>query len=182
MQEKKRQLRKKLRLKREQLNSSYCEAADRKIRERLQNSRIYKDAELIFCYVSMSGEVDTKELIVEALREGKRVAVPKCEAKGVMEAVEITGMEDLEPTAWGSLEPKQGCPRVSPKELDLCIVPCVSCSSTGVRLGYGGGYYDRYLPGTDAVRVILCREQMLCEEIPREEHDCRMDVLITEKL
>ena len=65
--------------------------------------------------------------------------------------------------------------------LDLCVIPCVACSSSGVRLGYGGGYYDRFLPETRAKRIILCQEQMLCENIPAEPHDCPMDLIVTEE-
>ena len=61
------------------------------------------------------------------------------------------------------------------------LVPCVCCCGSGVRLGYGGGYYDRFLPGTPAVRAALCWEKMMAEDIPREKHDCAMDFVVTEE-
>ena len=70
---------------------------------------------------------------------------------------------------------------INPKEIALAVIPCLACSEQGVRLGYGGGYYDRYLPQTDACKIVLCRERMLCDHIPSEPHDCPVDFIITEK-
>ena len=60
-------------------------------------------------------------------------------------------------------------------------VPCVTCNKKGDRLGYGGGFYDRYLSRTDVRRVILCREKIMVSEIPVEEHDLRMEVVVSEE-
>ncbi len=178
----KRRLRTILKAQRARLSPSYCAEADTKICRLLKASESYQKASLIFSYVSIPEEVDTKCFITEALGEGKRIAVPRCGTKGSMEAYEIKSLDELEPGVWGIGEPKPDCPRVPPEEFDLCVIPCIACSSAGVRLGYGGGYYDRYLPRTEAARVVLCRERMLCEDITAEAHDCPMDVLITEKL
>lgn len=167
--------------KRRLLPSDYCQEADKRIRDRLENLSVYKETEAIFCYVSTEEEIDTRVFLQNALRDGKRVAVPRCEKRGIMEAVEIQGMEDLRPGFHGILEPKEGCPVIPPKQLELCVIPCLAGSRSGGRLGYGGGYYDRYLPLTDAVKVLLCREELLCGEVPLEPHDCPADMLITEK-
>ena len=177
----KRELRNSLKARRMLLDVGYCKESDAEILRFLKELECYREAKVIFSYVSMPGEVDTKRFIKEALAEGKRIAVPRCEPKGIMEAYEITGLDDLEPGVWGIGEPKQQCPGILPEDIDLCVIPCIASTSAGVRLGYGGGYYDRYLPRTDAVRVLLCRDQMICEEIPQEIHDCQMDVVITER-
>lgn len=176
----KKDLRKMLKEKRKHLDASYCREADRKIRLILQSAKVYQEAELIFCYVSMEGEPETRQFIQEALDQGKRIAVPRCREKGRMDACEIRSLDDLESGAFGIWEPKAECPLAEPEKLQVCVVPCLSCSGDGIRLGYGGGYYDRFLPMTEAVRIILCREQMLCQEIPVQPHDCKMDILITE--
>ena len=69
---------------------------------------------------------------------------------------------------------------LAPEELDLILLPCVSASRSGERLGYGGGFYDRYLPKTKAFRALLIRERLLSDDIPREAHDQPVDAVITE--
>ena len=90
----------------------------------------YREAETIFCFVSMPSEVDTHPLIRDALTKNKRVCVPKCLSLGHMEAYPITSMEkDLEPGTWNIPEPREGILPVSPEELDLVIVPCCAWAS-----------------------------------------------------
>lgn len=141
----------------------------------------YQKASLLFCYVSMEKEPDTRRLIAHALAAGKRVAVPLCTGKGQMEAREIAGMEDLIPGQYGILEPKAACPMVTPREIRLAVIPCVTCGHNGKRLGHGGGYYDRYLAQMLCPSVCLCREALTCEEIPLEPHDLPVGMLITEQ-
>lgn len=176
----KKEMRELLKLRRENLDRNDCEAADEAILKHLKEMSEYRKAEVIFCYVSTPGEVNTWQLIREALQEEKRIVVPRCEAKGIMEACEISSLDDLEPGRWGIYEPKESCKRIRPDQIDLCAVPCIAADRRGVRLGYGGGYYDRYLPKTRASRAVLCREKMICENLPEESHDCLMDAVITE--
>ena len=100
-----------------------------------------------------------------------------------MEAYGIVSFDDLESGRFGILEPKAYCGEILPEEIDLCIIPCLCVGSSGIRLGYGGGYYDRYLPRMrpDAVRAALCRERLLGSEPPSEPHDRPVLVTITEK-
>lgn len=173
-------LRKELKQKRKNLPESYRHQADIQISEYIKNLELYRQAQRIFCYVSMTEEVDTRVLLENMLADGKTVAVPLCREKGVMEARQITSMDQLKPGAYGILEPREDTEKLEPETLELCVIPCVSSSPDGIRLGYGGGYYDRFLPKTKAKRVILCQEQMLCENIPAESHDCPMDLVVTE--
>ena len=177
----KQDLRSQIRIRGKELSSRYCAMADRQIFLNLKSAKVYQKSSVLFCYVSLAEEVDTRRIIGEALNEGKRVAVPRCREKGQMEAYEIKNFQDLEKGFYGILEPKPHCMLVKPEQLELCIVPCLSCSETGFRLGYGGGYYDRYLPKTSAFRVLLCREMLVYQDIPKEKHDCSMDLIITEK-
>ena len=166
---------------RARLDVGYCLDADKAILERLLQIEVYKQADVVFTYVSMDGEVDTRPLIDYALAVGKKVAVPRCEGKGIMRAYYIMGMEELEKGAYGILEPRAECREARPEDIGLAVTPCVCCSKSGFRLGYGGGYYDRYLSGIPAVRAALCRERMMVEYIPAEIHDCTMDYVVTEK-
>jgi len=181
VEEKKAYIRKQMLEKRAGLEADYCLEADKAILKRLLQMKVYRQADVVFTYVSMEGEVDTRQLIRCALADGKRVAVPKCKGKGIMGAYYITGMEELGTGAYGILEPKAGCRKAGPEEIALAVTPCVCCSRSGSRLGYGGGYYDRYLSGTPAVRAALCRERMMVEDIPPEVHDCTMDFVVTEE-
>mgnify|MGYP000441255458 CR=1 FL=1 len=71
--------------------------------------------------------------------------------------------------------------KISPKEIDLALIPCLSCSRDGRRLGYGGGYYDRYLNQVKGTLAVLCRTVLMCDEIPTENHDKNMDFVICEE-
>ncbi len=164
------------------LDREYSRQADEKIREAILSLPEYQKADTVFCFVSMDTEVDTHQLIQKMLKDGKRVAVPRCHGLGKMDAYEINSLEeDLKPGTWGILEPKESCAMISPEEFQLAIVPCCSCSHDGRRLGYGGGFYDRYLNKTEALRAIVCREKIMREDIPTEEHDLLMDLVISEE-
>lgn len=180
VEEQKKQLRKKIRQNVEALSKSYCDRADAEIFQNVVSLSEYRTAEVIFCYVGTRREVNTLPILNHALAAGKRVCVPKCISKGLMEAYEIHGEGDLETGQYGIYEPKSTCVRIPPENIHLAIVPCMTCSMDGSRLGYGGGYYDRYLTGTDFPKIILCREALAEEEIPTDNHDIRMDVVITE--
>lgn len=177
----KEELRKQMLKKRSGLAREYSAAADQAILKRLFEMPAYRKAKAVFTYVSKDGETDTRELIEHGLAQGKTVAVPRCTGEGLMKAYRIYGMEDLEEGHYRILEPKTSCQEIQPESIDLAVVPCVSCGYDGRRLGYGGGYYDRYLTLTPALRVALCREQLMCDMIPSEIYDCAMDLVITEK-
>jgi len=118
----------------------------------------FRGAGLLFTYVAFRQEVDPAGLMAVAWEEGKRVAVPRVDRQGRrLVAVEIRGWEDLSPGTWGILEPGPEGRVVAPEEIDLALVPGVAFDRRGYRLGYGGGYYDRFLPllRSEAVSVGL---------------------------
>ena len=164
------------------LSAAYREKADRGIFEHVVSLPEYQQACTIFCFVSMPDEADTRKIIDDALSKGKRVCVPRCEGKGIMNAYEIRSPErDLRPGKWSIPEPVADAPRVEPGAFDLALVPCCAASRDGRRLGFGGGFYDRYLLKTGAVRAVLCREQVLRDDIPTDSHDLTMDIVISER-
>ncbi len=177
----KEELRRQILKKRSGLSREYCVQADKDILKRLLSVPAYRKAKVVFTYVSREDETDTRQFINHALAEGKIVAVPGCQGAGLMKAYRICRMEDLEEGAYHILEPKDFCQEVEQEDIDLAVVPCVTCSRQGRRLGYGGGYYDRYLSSTGAFRAALCREQLICDMIPTDIYDCVMDLVITEK-
>ncbi len=188
MNQEKARLRRQMKTLRHDLPADYKEGADRRIAELLWQTDEYREAHLIFCYVSRKDEADTRRILGQALADGKRVAVPVCRGRGEMEAWEIESLSELSEGAYGILEPAKPLP-VKPEEIDLCLVPCLACDRDGRRLGYGGGYYDRYLKRVnenDRNRPKRCRAKILClcwetqvlQEIPAEAHDVLMDGLL----
>lgn len=148
----------------------------------------------IMFYAPYRGEVDVSGAIASALLSGKRVALPRIRRKrpvderaapnaGVMDAYLIANWPgDAVSGAYGILEPGSWCPPVEPPELELVVVPGVAFDRLGFRLGYGGGYYDRFLgqvrPGCPAVGVAF--DLQVVPELPRGEHDRRVDAVVTE--
>lgn len=177
----KKQCRKKIQKKIAVLTKEYNEEASQKIFAFLCEMEVFQKAKSIFCFVGTPSEIDTHSIIQYAWKHHKKVAVPKCLEKGHMEAYIITKEEDLEVGKFGIMEPKEECKVLMPEQIDLIILPCLSCDRKGNRLGYGGGYYDRYLERCIGVRVVICREKLMLDEIPSETFDQKGDFLVTEK-
>ncbi len=159
---------------------TYFQASDAEIARRVLAIPEWEAARPLFLYVSVRREPDARALVEAALRGGKRVAVPRCLGRGVMEAREIHALDELVPAAYGLLEPKEAAPLVLPGEIDLAVIPCVAADKTGRRLGHGAGFYDRYLAGSAARRLCLCRSRNLLEAVPAEVHDLVMGWVVTE--
>lgn len=162
------------------LDPDYCHQADKQIRQWILNWEYFQKAETIFCFVGTAREIHTKPLIQAALDQGKRVAVPKCISKGIMEARQIRSLGELYPGSYGIEEPGEAAGIIGPEEISLALVPCLTCSENGRRLGYGGGFYDRYLSAVSGIRAVLCRGRLMEAEIPWEPHDRLMDAVIRE--
>lgn len=162
------------------LPEGYCKAADAEILRRVVTLPEYQQADTIFCFVGTSSEIDTVPILMDAWKKGKQVCVPRCVGKGIMNAYRIDGLDELEEGSYGILEPSAAAEIVLPEEIGLALVPCLSCSSDGRRLGYGGGYYDRYLGKVAAPKAVLCRSRVMREEIPVDGYDLRMGIVVCE--
>ena len=180
LEERKKALRQEIKAAAAALDEGYTKEADLQIFRHVAGLPEYEQAGTLFCFVGTSSEIDTAPILEEALRQGKRVSVPKCTARGIMEVREIRSLRDLEAGKYGILEPEAHAPVIQPEEINLAIVPCMSCSYDGRRLGYGGGYYDRYLVRTRAVKAVICRDRIMRDDIPVEEHDQAVDMVISE--
>lgn len=162
------------------LSDSYIKESDELICRAVLDLQEYKNAKIVFCFVKKGREIDTYPIIQHALNSGKKVAVPKCINKRDMIACEIKSVEDLEVGRYGILEPKYSN-IIEKDQVDLGIIPCLSCDENGNRLGHGMGCYDRYLKGTNFFTITLCREKIIYNHIPVEEHDVKVNMIITEK-
>ena len=156
-------------------------AADRSISERLLASTVFARAQCVFFYVSTPDEIDTHGILRQALAEGKNVCVPRCLRAGEMRAYHIASLDSLRTGRFGILEPDASAREVPPERIDLIVAPALACDRAGYRLGYGGGYYDRFMIRTPAIRAALCAEGRLLERLPRTAFDQRCGWIFTER-
>lgn len=155
------------------------------IAERLIHAELFRQAESVFCYISMENEVHTEAVLEAALAAGKAVSIPYVldKAKGLMCAAQLQDMADLVAGEYNipTLPPEKVVP-VEPAAIDLVIVPGSAFDRAGHRIGMGGGYYDRFLGQTArAVRAAVAYECQLFDNIAADEHDQPMDYIFTEK-
>lgn len=154
------------------------------ILEKLFSHPWYGDCRTLFTYVSMDSEVQTCKLIERALSDGKRVCVPRVVPRQHMVAVPIRNLNsDLEKGYYNVLEPIAELPPVTQDKVDLVIVPGLVFDREGYRIGYGGGYYDKYLRilSPHCRTIGLAFHALTTDWIPREAHDQKVMLVITEK-
>jgi len=169
--------------KRKELTKSKLITNSRQIKQLLFSTTWYRSASKILFYVSFNNEVSTHEMIKDALLNGKTVLVPKCDTeKNTLCISHLIHWADLEKGAYSILEPRQDCLRPVPvSSVDLIIVPGVVFDTKGNRIGYGKGFYDRLLQeAKNAYSIGLAFESQIIESIPSEEHDEKVDIIITE--
>ncbi len=173
------ELRQRIMQRRSVIPAAKRKAWDDKIVSALWQLDAYKQANTIMIYLSFSNEINTWPLLTRAFAEGKQVAVPKLlKMPKEMTAVQITSKADLKPSLWGIYEPILDTP-LSPRSIDLVVVPGLAFDRLGYRLGYGGGYYDRYLPQITGLKVALCYEEFVMD-VPIMPWDQRVDRVLTE--
>lgn len=135
----------------------------------------WKAADTLLCFVPLPTEPDIFPALEQALAEGKRLAVPRVLAEGRMEWVELHSLDVLRPAAYGIREPAEGTV-LDPAAFGpdtLALVPCLAADRSGVRLGRGGGYYDRFLAQYKGRRLLVCPEALLADSLPFDAWDVR---------
>lgn len=148
----------------------------------------YQENDCILCYMSYNQEVRTEPIINAALKDGKKVALAKVIDKERMEFVYVDSINDCEPGVMGIPEPKDslleaGPDRIANENRMLVLMPGLAFDIEKNRVGYGGGYYDRYIaerPDTLFTLIALCYDFQLFEEVPHDSHDVKMNLIITE--
>lgn len=160
------------------LTQSQEEAWNDSICRKVLNMRAIRQAFCVYCYVSFRHEVGTKQLIACLLEMGKYVAVPKVEEKRLV-FYAIQGVRDLESGVMGIMEPKPGCLRISDPYAPV-IVPGIAFDQQGHRVGYGGGYYDRFFEEEpNHPKYGIAYPFQMFDSLPAEAHDKGMDLIIT---
>jgi len=182
IREYKRRIRENCKTIRKDIPAEQKSANDAKILKNITKSSHYRDCKTLLCYVSTKSEVDTHALIERALADGKRVAVPYCvENTRDMHFYLVCGLHELERRTFGVLEP---VPEKATRLLDfrqsVCIVPGLSFSHTGYRLGYGGGYYDRFLNRYEGISIGVCYRQFMRRHLVTGRYDVACKYIATE--
>ncbi|MHB8041787.1 5-formyltetrahydrofolate cyclo-ligase [Streptococcus oralis] len=171
------ELRKKILQEMKDLSQEQKQAMDRVLTERFLQHPFYQEVKTIATYLSFPHEFQTQELIKRMLKDGKKVLIPKTYPKGRMEFV-VYDPKQLAKTSFGLLEPQGDLEVVEPSQIDLIHVPGLAFTREGYRIGYGGGYYDRYLEhfaGHTMSTIYPCQVQ----EFNSENHDIPVQEVLT---
>ena len=179
MSEEKSALRQRVRRQISELEERYISSSDRGIMQNVLDLAEFISATRVFAYAAMGRECATAGLLRSAASAGKAVGLPRALGRGRMVFARYAG--ELATGRYGIPEPPEGSGMLEPGAGDVVIVPALCCDVEGCRLGQGGGYYDRLLPGCAAVSVALCRERLLQKKLPREWNDFPVDIVVTEE-
>ena len=185
----KKEIRKYIKELKQQMSAQEIEERSAVLCDKFLKLREYKESDVILCYISYNQEVRTDAIIRQAWADGKRVAAAKVVDKERMEFVYIDSFDDLERGVLGIPEPKcslleAGPDRIANEKRMLVLMPGLAFDNKLNRVGYGGGYYDRYFashPDTEFIKAALCYDFQLLDEVPHTDLDMKTDILITDK-
>ena len=163
--------------KRDNTSGDLLEIAAKKIQKKLWKIKSYSNARRVGAYYSVGSEIPTHNIIQELLSKGKKVHLPKVTGDS-MEFHEITDFSSLECGSFDIMEPKNRCPVEN--RLDVIIVPAVCMSTDGRRVGYGRGFYDRFLEKNKTVTIAPVLEKQIVRNIPQSRLDHSIDWIVTE--
>ena len=149
---------------------------DTEIFNEIVNSKEYQDSSLVLTYVSLNEEVDTTRLIEYSLKKGKQVAVPKCEENFIY-FYYINSLEELQEGHFKVKEPKK-LNKVVDFENSICIVPGICFDKYNNRVGFGKGYYDRFLQTYEGIKIGVTYKECVCDKIDTNEFDKKVDFII----
>jgi len=187
-----------IKIQKDKLRKSYIEkrkqiphdeklALDARLCERFMSLVTYRYADTVLLYAPKGSEIDVMPIAVNALESGRSVAFPRCKdtEDGIhhMDFHIVTSLDQLEPGAYGIREPMETLPIYEPGTSDkaVIIVPALAYDRFGYRLGYGGGYYDRFLSAFKGTRVGFAYSRFICPRLPKSRYDLPVDVLVTER-
>ena len=159
---------------------------DRKICNHILSSAAYRYADIILLYYPIKGEVDVLAVMEAAIASGKKVAFPRCcEQDRSMTFHYVSSKEDFEKGAYGLREPFASLPSFDPltegEKNVLCVVPAVVYDRKGYRIGYGGGYYDRFFGVFKPASIGVAYEEFIVKNVPHGRYDISVDVVASER-
>ena len=170
-------LRKHLLEKRDATSAELRDISSKKIHQNLKQISSYTNSQNIACYFPIGSEVDTHNIMLDMLEQDKNLLLPRI-VNNNLEFCIVPNLEKLEKGSFEIMEPKDSCKKA--ERIDCILVPTIAVSKSGVRLGYGNGYYDRFLSLTDAVKISLTYSKQIVKSIPSDSHDIKIDWIVTE--
>ena len=174
----KKTLRKKFISERNSLASDYRNSSTNTIFATLEEQNFFESSEKIFIYVGFGSEITTETFIKKWINK-KQIFVPKIE-NGKMNLIRLKSWDELAPGHFGVLEPTSS--DYYEGKIDLVVTPSIVFDNNGYRLGYGKGYYDKYFSSREYnISVGLSYHKLLQDNVPKEDHDIKVDVIITEE-
>lgn len=179
----KRELRTKYRSIRENMDPVKKRECDLAIFKRFTESVFYQESDVLLCFVSTGIEVETRGILEQAFADGKTVAVPKClDKNGKMDFFIIQGMDELYPAMFSLYEPDPSkAPRLGSYRNSVCVIPAMAFDAEGYRIGFGKGYYDRFLQKYTGKKVGICYNSCIAGFVPRGRYDVAADYIVTPK-
>lgn len=167
--------------KRKALCTNKVEELSKKINQHILNWDKYKDSNKIMVYMAFRNEVKTMDIIKDSFSKSKIVVLPKSikETSKIIPCV-IENLDELKSGSYGIMEP-YGNNIADRDTLDIIFVPGVAFDRNGYRIGYGAGYYDRFLAGYKGIKAGICYEMQIVEDAFHDAYDASMDYLITEE-
>lgn len=167
---------------RDALDKEYKRSAENSVISSIIALDEFKCADNLLLYYPVKSELNVLPLLSAARESGKTVAFPKCDKQTLtMSFFEARNENDLRLGAYGIKEPSDDCPKASYDEKTLCIVPAVAFSREGHRIGYGKGFYDKFLSDFSGKSIGITFEALLADTLPYDELDRKLDIIITEK-
>lgn len=154
------------------------------IQKRIVESRAFKESTVIMAYMPIQNEIRTDLLIERGIASGKTILLPRVKDAETMEAVPIKNLHsDLNKGSMGIMEPDLSIPAANPQTIDLVILPGIAFDRKGYRIGFGGGYYDRFITQLrdDCILLAPAYDFQVLEHVPSEAFDQPADLVVTEK-
>ena len=170
-------LRKHLLEKRDATSAELREISSDKICKNLKQIDLFNNSENIASYFPIGSEVNTNHIMLDILEQGKNLLLPKVVGDN-LEFYTVPNLKALEKGSFDIMEPKDVCKRA--EKIDCVLVPTVGISKSGSRLGYGNGYYDKFLSTTNAAKISLTYSKQIVKSIPNSPHDIKIDWIVTE--
>lgn len=169
--------------KRKSISPEDRKTMDSSIAKKLLSLSSYRFADTILLYSPLKYEINTLEIATDALLKGKKVAYPRCIEDNQMVYHYISSLNDLIPGMYGIKEPSKDLPIFSPTDTEhvICVLPAIVYDKRGYRIGYGKGYYDRFLSGFKGAKAGLIYSEYILDSIPYGKFDLQSDFVITEK-
>ena len=177
----KNELRQKYRALRDSFGEEFINKASYSTSNNLQKIEEFVKADIVLLYYPTKNEISPLPLFEICLKMGKTVAFPVCQKESTtLMFKKVTSLDMLSPSSFGIFEPNEECEIIIPTEKTICITPALLFSKDGHRLGYGKGYYDRFLKDFNGISVGFSYSDCVLDFIPHDAHDIPLDMIITE--